>query len=757
MISLPLFFYVSIQFDKKTLSRSIFLWKNISIIHFIIYRGIIMKTIQTLFILIVLFISTFTIPLEQAKDISALYVWTVNQDGTADFLTIQDAIDVASSGDIINIYPGVYFENINIDKDLRLIGQDKTTTVIDGSLQQDVISINADQVHLSNLTIQHSGPSGRDAAIQIEANAVTIADTIITNSTIGIFLHNAHDNIISQNMIQSCKDYGINFNNAHRNQILENDIRNNRWGSLITLSFGNQFQSNDISHNSVHGIWILRHAVYNIIKSNTISDNGAHGILIQLASFNNSIQDNLIQNNGDCGIQVGLYWPCDDIIIMDNTIKNNDRCGVEIKDSHRCQIQSNNFIDNSIPATFLDITLCQWEGNYWSHTTQLPVIISGRYQRLPWINIDWHPSTTPYELPSTQDPIEQENNRYEEEPKLDLPASFSWKNVNGTNYLSPVKNQIPAPTCETYALCCSLETQVKRQVGADYDCDLSEVHLFFYSGGTNEWGVDINEPAEYLVNWGVPDEGCFPDPHRPYNFDFQSLPGWEDRTVKINEWGWVDNEENAIKEALITYGPLVICQMTRKDLDMYTGGVYMPNINSPIQRGHVVAITGYDDQEKCWIIRNSAGEDWGEHGYFRIRYDAFDPSYSFIFPYYGGTGILYVDGIHGNLMPEVPRIYIETPDLFTTYLNEMSFPTVLPYLSSIQRAAPRIIGSVPIELSTIDAQEVFYYIDGDLIHHDEIYPFDYTLDLTPGLHTLEVIGSNGQSQSKDERDIFFLK
>ena len=120
-----------------------------------------------------------------------------------------------------------------------------------------------------------------------------------------------------------------------------------------------------------------------------------------------------------------------------------------------------------------------------------------------------------------------------------LPAKFSWRDINGIDYTTPVKDQRPAPTCEAYALVAALETLVQYQVGYPFECDLSELHLFFYSGGTNDWGVNVSDAANYLINSGVPDEGCFPDPHRPYDYPYESLPGWENRTVKIQEWGWV--------------------------------------------------------------------------------------------------------------------------------------------------------------------------------------------------------------------------
>ncbi len=60
-------------------------------------------------------------------------VWTVAPDGTADFLTIQDAIDAADSGDEIRVAPGRYAERIDtVGKVLDLIGvEGAETTIVD--------------------------------------------------------------------------------------------------------------------------------------------------------------------------------------------------------------------------------------------------------------------------------------------------------------------------------------------------------------------------------------------------------------------------------------------------------------------------------------------------------------------------------------------------------------------------------------------------------------------------------------------------
>jgi len=68
------------------------------------------------------------------------------------------------------------------------------------------------------------------------------------------------------------------------------------------------------------------------------------------------------------------------------------------------------------------------------------------------------------------------------ESQENLPPYFSWRDVDGVDYVTPVKNQAPAPTCEAYALVAVLETKMQYKLGKIYNPDLSEAHLYFYAG-----------------------------------------------------------------------------------------------------------------------------------------------------------------------------------------------------------------------------------------------------------------------------------
>jgi len=339
--------------------------------------------------------------------------------------------------------------------------------------------------------------------------------------------------------------------------------------------------------------------------------------------------------------------------------------------------------------------------------------------------------------------------------KTDLPSSFSWCDINGNDYTTPIKNQAPAPTCEAYALCAVLETMMQYKTKEIYNPDLSETHLYFYAGGTYEAGyVNLIDAIKYLIKTGVPDEGCYPDPHRQYDYPFTSLDGWENRTVKIQNWGWVENTEIAIKTALIEHGPLVFCALFWKDFLYYNGGVYRHTWGQ-IAGGHVMTIVGYDDNEQCWIVKNSAGTDWGEQGWLKMAYDANMITGDWYKGYdNNSTGIIYLEGVYGNLKPDVPKVQIQIPKLFKTYLYEKEFSTLLRDLKFFTKATPRIIGNIRIELIVENANQVEFYIDDIKSYTDYEPPFEWNLEATSGSHTLIVKASNKYNTSIDIIDFY---
>lgn len=336
---------------------------------------------------------------------------------------------------------------------------------------------------------------------------------------------------------------------------------------------------------------------------------------------------------------------------------------------------------------------------------------------------------------------------------INLPSSFDWRDIDGIDYTTGIKDQSPAPTCEAFAICAALETKMQYQLEELYNPDLSENHLYFYAGGTIEKGyVSIIDAAHYLMEYGVPDEGCYPDPHRAFDYSFKSLSGWENRTVKINEWGWVDHNISIMKQMLIDHGPLIICIHFWQDFFYYFGGVYKHHESDRYAGGHVVTIVGYDDSHNCWIVKNSWGTKWGENGWFRMAYDA-----DMLADWYGpGTGVMYVEGVYGNLRLDVPKVHLETPLYYHTYFFGSEIPTLLKKLP-LQKAAARILGPLKVQVNAENTQVVEFFIDDVIRYVDTEAPFSWHLQATRGLHTLTVRATNDDNMSSlDIEDIYII-
>ena len=75
-----------------------------------------------------------------------------------------------------------YYENIDIDKSISLIGENEDTTVIDGNKSGDVVKITAKGVTLSCFTIQNSGEEQFDFGVEIQSDCNKILGNNIKNN-----------------------------------------------------------------------------------------------------------------------------------------------------------------------------------------------------------------------------------------------------------------------------------------------------------------------------------------------------------------------------------------------------------------------------------------------------------------------------------------------------------------------------------------------------------------------------------------------
>ena len=265
----------------------------------------------------------------------------VDDDGGADYTRIQEAVDVASPGDTVFVYNGMYVENVIINKTLTLQGENKTSTIIDGNYTEDTILIKAGEVKVSGFTLQHAGDYHwfNDRVIDLRGDRCIIQDNIITDSK--------HSGIIVQSD--------------------ENLIKNNQFSNLDWTMYVIESQRTVITNNTFNDAdlaCILGSLAIDCIISGNIIDNMV-AVGIQLDHANGcQVYRNLINNT-----QIGICI-CDRAsmnCVFENTIKNCSFFGMEsaIDGPPGTRLPAwsiafhNNFIDNKYPISNMG-------GTYWN-------------------------------------------------------------------------------------------------------------------------------------------------------------------------------------------------------------------------------------------------------------------------------------------------------------------------------------------------------------------------------------------------------
>jgi len=281
---------------------------------------------------------------------SGYQVWIAtvhNLNTTINYDTIQAAIDAPQTlcGHTIFVEEGIFYENLVMNKSLTLIGENSSTTIIDGNGQHAcIVNIVADDVVMSGFTMRNN----RDYP--------------------GIYLENSSYCVIRYNIFIDIQYYAISSIGAEHCRIEANNFSssNGNWGRGIQLrwSDNNTIADNQImTHNDQYCIW-LHNSSDCKIRENWLA-NGVDGLMIE-DSYGCLFKKNLIE---DCERAIDIGWAVRGEFVA-NLIRSN-YYGVE-GEGDEWIFYHNNFVNNTHQA-YVSAGEGDWnntlEGNYWDDYT----------------------------------------------------------------------------------------------------------------------------------------------------------------------------------------------------------------------------------------------------------------------------------------------------------------------------------------------------------------------------------------------------
>jgi cathepsin X len=221
----------------------------------------------------------------------------------------------------------------------------------------------------------------------------------------------------------------------------------------------------------------------------------------------------------------------------------------------------------------------------------------------------------------------------------DLPKELNWRNHNGKNYVTRMRNQhIPqyCGSCWAQSTTSMIadrisimreaafpEIVLSAQILLDYDYNDSGCHGGDFSSAL-QWVKSNHLTEDNCSNYrakGHEEENPDLQPYCKDCADGKCFVPKKYNKYTITEWGKIANNMDAIKTELLN-GP-ISCSINAspmEDIPFGNRDVFTKNVEGGSNHAIGIVGWGFDEklQESYWIMRNSWGEYFADEGYIKI-------------------------------------------------------------------------------------------------------------------------------------------
>jgi len=219
-----------------------------------------------------------------------------NLDTDKSYSTIQEAINAPETldGHKISASSGIYYEHVTVNKSLSLVGEDRSTTIIDGNGKGKVVYVTANNVEVKGFTIQ----SGTFGLWLDNSNNSKIIGNTLQDGSYGIRLRYSRNSEIAGNYIRGYTFFGFEIESSGNSTLRDNNMVDSKYNFGVdgnSLSdFVNDIDTSNTVNNKPVRYLIDQHNI--TIDSSTFQETGylsfvnSTNIKVEKLSVENNVQ-----------------------------------------------------------------------------------------------------------------------------------------------------------------------------------------------------------------------------------------------------------------------------------------------------------------------------------------------------------------------------------------------------------------------------------------------------------------------------------
>jgi nitrous oxidase accessory protein len=311
--------------------------------------------------------------------------WTVGG-AAADFPFIAPAVAAAAAGDTIVVSRGVYREDLELARPVRLIGRDSPMLI--GTGLGSVIEVSVPGCEVTGFDIEGSGTgeSNRmDAAVHLAAGSGRVAHNRMSRVFYGVVAE-GEGSEISDNSIRGLADLpfgrrgdGVYLYRAPRCRILRNRISGMRDAIYLQYAPGTRVEGNAVADS--------RYGLHDMFTDGVVvAGNAFTSCLVGMNMMNcrrARIFGNLLGNNRGVASAGLAFKDCDDSAVEENRFLDNAR-GLQIEGSSHSRFAGNLFAFNDVAVQIFPSA----EENVFTRNefreNLSPVLLAGMHSSTRW-------------------------------------------------------------------------------------------------------------------------------------------------------------------------------------------------------------------------------------------------------------------------------------------------------------------------------------------------------------------------------------